>query len=74
MWLQRMYLQLLAVAGIILVAVLYLARQMWRALRGNSSGCGGGCAKCASTPATSGETADAITSRMPLQQLQLRKL
>jgi hypothetical protein len=59
--------QLLAVSGIVLTAVAYLARQTWRTWSRKKSGCGGSCGCASSPPASSQPTF------IPLEQLGLRR-
>jgi hypothetical protein len=67
-----MYWQLLIVGLIVVAALAYLARQIWRSWRGASSGCGGGC-KCASAKSTSPDHAAPSVVHIPAEQLTLRR-
>jgi len=68
-----MYWQLSIVALIVLAAVVYLARQTWRAWRGSSSGCGGGCPKCTSSEPAKSPAASQPAVHIPVEQLTLRR-
>jgi hypothetical protein len=61
--------QLLPVGLIIAAAAAYLARQTWRAWRGSSSGCAGGCPKCTSGP----PSVESPVVHIPSSQLTLRR-
>jgi hypothetical protein len=64
--------QLIAVGVIVAVAVLYLARQTWRAWNPKKGGCGGSCG-CAGKPAPVADRPEQASALIPSEQLTLRR-
>ncbi len=62
--------QLLLVGVLVVLALVYLGRQTLRAWRGKASGCGS--CKCGG-PAKTADSAAAPDTRIPLNQVRLRR-